>query len=188
MEEGPGDILVFLTGQEEIESVERLVQERLRQLPEGSQKLLTVPIFSSLPSEQQMKAFMPAPAGFRKVVWSCRWSIFHKVYELEIFRNYSWLNLCLIGCISFSSSKVRENLVVCFLDFAYQLVKMEALISHSNIPWWNRVFAQAVSYRRAQLTSKTAAETGLISYWNGKFTNMFCEITMDFWNFFLQSN
>lgn len=68
LEEGPGDILVFLTGQEEIESVERLVQERLRQLPEGSQKLLTVPIFSSLPSEQQMKAFMPAPAGFRKVI------------------------------------------------------------------------------------------------------------------------
>ena len=60
-------MLVFLTGQEEIESVERLVQERLRQLPEGSQKLLTVPMFSSLPSEQQMKTFMPAPAGFRKV-------------------------------------------------------------------------------------------------------------------------
>ncbi|KAK9277665.1 hypothetical protein L1049_007212 [Liquidambar formosana] len=68
LEEGPGDILLFLTGQEEIESVERLVQERLRQLPEGHQKLLTVPIFSSLPSEQQMQVFRPAPAGFRKVI------------------------------------------------------------------------------------------------------------------------
>ncbi|KAF5443435.1 hypothetical protein F2P56_035990 [Juglans regia] len=68
LEEGPGDILVFLTGQEEIESVERLVKERLQQLPEGSRKLLTVPIFSALPSEKQMRAFRHAPAGFRKVI------------------------------------------------------------------------------------------------------------------------
>lgn len=58
---------MFLTGQEEIESVERLVHERLRQLPEANQKLLTFPIFSSLPSEKQMKVFSPAPMGFRKV-------------------------------------------------------------------------------------------------------------------------
>ncbi|KAJ8537770.1 hypothetical protein K7X08_014310 [Anisodus acutangulus] len=68
LEEGPGDILVFLTGQEEIESVERLIHERLRQLPEGSRKLVTFPIFSSLPSEKQMKVFMPSPAGYRKVI------------------------------------------------------------------------------------------------------------------------
>ncbi|KAL3511034.1 hypothetical protein ACH5RR_030435 [Cinchona calisaya] len=68
LEESHGDVLVFLTGQEEIESVERLVHERLRQLPEGYQKLSTFPIFSSLPSEKQMKVFMPAPAGFRKVI------------------------------------------------------------------------------------------------------------------------
>ncbi|KAK3222843.1 hypothetical protein Dsin_009868 [Dipteronia sinensis] len=68
LEEGHGDILVFLTGQEEIESVERLVQERLQQLPEPIRKLITVPIFSSLPSEQQMRVFAPAAAGFRKVI------------------------------------------------------------------------------------------------------------------------
>ncbi|XP_020268965.1 pre-mRNA-splicing factor ATP-dependent RNA helicase DEAH10 [Asparagus officinalis] len=66
--EGPGDILAFLTGQEEIESVERLVHERARQLPEGSQKILTAPIYSSLPSEQQMNVFKPAPSGSRKVI------------------------------------------------------------------------------------------------------------------------
>ncbi|CAN1314135.1 Pre-mRNA-splicing factor ATP-dependent RNA helicase DEAH10 [Linum perenne] len=70
LEEGPGDVLVFLTGQEEIEAVERLVQERLRQLPEASRKLLTVPIYSSLPSEKQMRVFSPAPFGHRKVVLS----------------------------------------------------------------------------------------------------------------------
>ncbi|XP_027360801.1 pre-mRNA-splicing factor ATP-dependent RNA helicase DEAH10 isoform X2 [Abrus precatorius] len=68
LEEGPGDILVFLTGQEEIESVERLINERLTQLPQGNQMLLVVPIFAALPSEQQMRAFAPAPSGFRKVI------------------------------------------------------------------------------------------------------------------------
>ncbi|CAN4117113.1 unnamed protein product [Withania somnifera] len=68
LEEGSGDVLVFLTGQEEIESVERLIHERLRQLPECSRKLLTFPIFSSLPSEKQMKVFMPSPPGYRKVI------------------------------------------------------------------------------------------------------------------------
>lgn len=67
LEEGPGDILAFLTGQEEIEAVERLVHERIHQLPEGSQQLITVPIYSSLPSDQQMNAFKPAPYDFRKV-------------------------------------------------------------------------------------------------------------------------
>ncbi|XP_074585587.1 pre-mRNA-splicing factor ATP-dependent RNA helicase DEAH10 [Curcuma longa] len=68
LEETAGDILAFLTGQEEIESVERLIHERIRQLPDGSQNLLVVPIYASLPSEQQMNAFKPAPSGFRKVI------------------------------------------------------------------------------------------------------------------------
>lgn len=68
MDEDPGDILVFLTGQEEIESVERLVKERVCQLAENKQKVLIVPMYSSLPSEQQMAAFKKAPPGFRKVL------------------------------------------------------------------------------------------------------------------------
>ncbi|XP_047983011.1 pre-mRNA-splicing factor ATP-dependent RNA helicase DEAH10 isoform X2 [Salvia hispanica] len=68
LEEGPGDILVFLTGQEEIESIERLIQERLPKLPESKCKLLVIPIFASLPSEKQMKVFMPPPNGYRKVI------------------------------------------------------------------------------------------------------------------------
>ncbi|KAJ0888136.1 putative RNA helicase [Helianthus annuus] len=67
MEEGPGDILVFfLSGQEEIESIEGLVRENLKKLPEANQKLLIYPLFSSLPSEKQMKVFTPALVGFRK--------------------------------------------------------------------------------------------------------------------------
>ncbi|KAI6676907.1 hypothetical protein NL676_037703 [Syzygium grande] len=68
LEEGPGDVLVFLTGQEEIESIERLIQERLRQLPEGNRNMWTVSIFSSLPSEKQMRVFAPTHPGFREVI------------------------------------------------------------------------------------------------------------------------
>ncbi|KAL0698893.1 hypothetical protein Bca4012_055015 [Brassica carinata] len=52
----------------QIESVERLVEERLQHLPEDKRKLLPLAIFSALPSEQQMRVFAPAPNGFRKVV------------------------------------------------------------------------------------------------------------------------
>ncbi|KAK1294409.1 putative pre-mRNA-splicing factor ATP-dependent RNA helicase [Acorus calamus] len=54
--------------QEEIESVERLVRERIRHLPLSSQNVVTVSIYSSLPSEQQMKVFRPPPPGCRKVI------------------------------------------------------------------------------------------------------------------------
>ncbi|KAM0952992.1 putative RNA helicase [Dioscorea sansibarensis] len=68
LEEGLGDILAFLTGQEEIESIEKLIHGRLDKLPEDRRKVITVPIYSSLPSEKQMNAFKPAPSGFRKVI------------------------------------------------------------------------------------------------------------------------
>ncbi|KAG6556147.1 hypothetical protein Mapa_002088 [Marchantia paleacea] len=67
-EELPGDILVFLTGQEEIENMERLLTERIAFLPEGSRKILVAPIYAALPSEQQMRVFEPAPSGVRKVI------------------------------------------------------------------------------------------------------------------------
>ncbi|KAL0908446.1 hypothetical protein M5K25_022941 [Dendrobium thyrsiflorum] len=68
LDDSPGDILAFLTGQEEIELVDMLVHERLKQLPERSRNILTVPIYSSLPSEQQMNVFRPTPSNFRKVI------------------------------------------------------------------------------------------------------------------------
>ncbi|KAI0494599.1 hypothetical protein KFK09_024740 [Dendrobium nobile] len=68
LDDNPGDILAFLTGQEEIELVDMLVHERLKQLPEHSRNILTVPIYSSLPSDQQMNVFRPTPFNFRKVI------------------------------------------------------------------------------------------------------------------------
>lgn len=68
LEEEAGDILVFLTGQEEIEAVERLLLERSAQLPEGLSQILVAPIYAALPCDQQMQVFKTAPAGFRKVI------------------------------------------------------------------------------------------------------------------------
>ncbi len=63
-----GDILVFLTGQEEIETCQELLTERTRKLGSKIKELLIVPIYANLPSDMQAKVFEPTPPGARKVV------------------------------------------------------------------------------------------------------------------------
>jgi HrpA-like RNA helicase len=63
-----GDILVFLTGQEEIENVARILEEKSKLLPPESLKMMICPIFASLPSEKQMEVFQKTPPGCRKVI------------------------------------------------------------------------------------------------------------------------
>ncbi|NXR18403.1 DHX16 helicase, partial [Cinclus mexicanus] len=65
----PGDILVFLTGQEEIEACVELLQERCRRLGSRLPELLVLPIYANLPSELQARIFQPTPPGARKVRW-----------------------------------------------------------------------------------------------------------------------
>ena len=65
--QGPGDILVFMTGQEDIEATCELVDERLKLLNDPP-KLSILPIYSQMPAEQQAKIFERAPPGVRKVV------------------------------------------------------------------------------------------------------------------------
>ncbi|KAK7792080.1 hypothetical protein R5R35_003553 [Gryllus longicercus] len=63
-----GDILVFLTGQEEIETCQELLQERVRRLGSKIKELIILPVYSNLPSDMQAKIFLPTPPGARKVV------------------------------------------------------------------------------------------------------------------------
>ena len=63
-----GDILVFLTGQEEIEAVQKTLEEFGPQCPIGTPKMIVCPIFASLPSHQQMNVFQSTPSGCRKVI------------------------------------------------------------------------------------------------------------------------
>ncbi|KAI5305281.1 hypothetical protein KEM56_004818 [Ascosphaera pollenicola] len=66
--QGPGDILVFLTGQEEIEAAEQNLQETARKLGKRIPEMIICPIYANLPSELQAKIFEPTPPGARKVV------------------------------------------------------------------------------------------------------------------------
>ncbi|KAK5663431.1 hypothetical protein OQA88_3860 [Cercophora sp. LCS_1] len=66
---GPHDILAFLTGQEEIESAQRLIEEYAETLPPGVPKIKVFPLFGQLSMEAQHEAFQPIKAPFtRKVV------------------------------------------------------------------------------------------------------------------------
>ena len=67
-EQKEGDILVFLTGQEEIETACQILQARMEALGKGAPPLLILPVYSALPSELQSKIFEPAPFGTRKCI------------------------------------------------------------------------------------------------------------------------
>jgi len=65
-----GDILIFLIGQEEIETACFTLQERMEHLQaQGVEKPLRVlPIYSQLPADLQAKIFDKAPDGTRKCI------------------------------------------------------------------------------------------------------------------------
>ena len=63
-----GDILVFLTGQEEIESLQERLNFIGKKLKGKMKELIVVPIYASLPPELQAEIFKPTPLGARKVV------------------------------------------------------------------------------------------------------------------------
>ncbi|XP_059620544.1 ATP-dependent RNA helicase DHX8 [Phlebotomus argentipes] len=68
LREPPGDILLFLTGQEEIDTACEILYERMKSLGPDVPELIILPVYSALPSEMQTRIFEPAPAGSRKVV------------------------------------------------------------------------------------------------------------------------
>ena len=66
----PGDILVFMTGQEDIETTCELVAERISSIGEAVPPLLLLPMYSQLPADLQAKIFQKAEAGARKCIVS----------------------------------------------------------------------------------------------------------------------
>lgn len=65
----PGDILAFLTGQEEIETAQKIIEEHAKTLPSNMPRLVPVPLFGQMSIEAQQKAFQPASGRIaRKVV------------------------------------------------------------------------------------------------------------------------
>ncbi|KAK4234856.1 hypothetical protein C8A03DRAFT_37328 [Achaetomium macrosporum] len=68
LSEPMGDILLFLTGQEEIDTACEILYERMKALGPGVPELIILPVYSALPSEMQSRIFEPATPGSRKVV------------------------------------------------------------------------------------------------------------------------
>ncbi|WOL06217.1 pre-mRNA-splicing factor ATP-dependent RNA helicase DEAH7 [Canna indica] len=68
----PGDILIFMTGQDEIEAACYALAERMEQLIASAKKavpkLLILPIYSQLPADLQAKIFQKAEDGARKCI------------------------------------------------------------------------------------------------------------------------
>ena len=66
--EPAGDILLFLTGKEEIDTSCEILYERMKALGPSVPDLIILPIYGALPQEIATKIFEPAPDGGRKVV------------------------------------------------------------------------------------------------------------------------
>jgi len=66
----PGDILIFMTGQEDIEGTCTVLAEKMEHLGGDSPPLLVLPMYSQLPADLQAKIFEAAPKGIRKCIVS----------------------------------------------------------------------------------------------------------------------
>lgn len=66
--DAPGDILVFLPGQDEIDELHQELETVVKRLGSKIKNLLIRPIYANLPTDEQSKVFDKTPAGERKVV------------------------------------------------------------------------------------------------------------------------
>ncbi|KAK0485634.1 ATP-dependent RNA helicase Prh1 [Armillaria novae-zelandiae] len=68
MDQPPGDVLMFLPGQEDIESLEKSIQSLNRRLPPGRMEVLVCSMYAAQAPGQNVKAFSPCPPNTRKCI------------------------------------------------------------------------------------------------------------------------
>ncbi|MED6145590.1 ATPdependent RNA helicase [Stylosanthes scabra] len=68
--EPPGDILVFLTGQDDIDAAVQLIADEVQTSKKHTSGLIVLPLYSGLPRAEQELVFSPTPRGKRKVIIS----------------------------------------------------------------------------------------------------------------------
>ncbi|QIX00218.1 hypothetical protein AMS68_005735 [Peltaster fructicola] len=117
----PGDILVFLTGQEVIQTLQKLVEEYAEQLPKEVPKVVVLPLFAALSQDVQQRIFQPAPARTRKIILSTniaetsvtvpgvRYVIDTGKAKIKQYRNRLALDSLLVKSISKSSADQRKG-------------------------------------------------------------------------------
>ncbi|KAI8064827.1 uncharacterized protein B0P05DRAFT_229953 [Gilbertella persicaria] len=64
------DILIFLTGREEIDKVVEEIYDRGKTLPKNSLSVMPLPLYAGLTVEEQLQVFEPTPKYTRKVIVS----------------------------------------------------------------------------------------------------------------------
>lgn len=67
-EKPPGDVLIFLPGQEDIESLASSIHSLSDQLPPDHTQVFICPMYGALPPSMQSKVFATTPKNTRKVV------------------------------------------------------------------------------------------------------------------------
>ncbi|KIK63828.1 hypothetical protein GYMLUDRAFT_57473 [Collybiopsis luxurians FD-317 M1] len=67
---GPGDILIFLTGREDIDRCLEELSEMLPRTPRSAPRMVLLPLHAGLSTEEQLAIFEPAERGTRKVIIS----------------------------------------------------------------------------------------------------------------------
>jgi HrpA-like RNA helicase len=65
-----GDLLVFLTGSDEIENLATLIRDYAEQLSRDVPRMLVLPLYASLPQDQQARVFAGKPKNTRKIILS----------------------------------------------------------------------------------------------------------------------
>ncbi|KAK0271209.1 Salivary acidic proline-rich phosphoprotein 1/2 [Friedmanniomyces endolithicus] len=117
----PGDLLVFMTGQEAIQSLQKLVEEYALGLTTDYPKMLVLPLFAALPQAAQQLIFQPAPRNTRKVILTTniaetsvtvpgvRFVVDTGKAKVKQFRNRLGLDSLLVKQISKSSADQRKG-------------------------------------------------------------------------------
>ncbi|KAF3510131.1 hypothetical protein F2Q69_00009709 [Brassica cretica] len=86
--EPEGDILLFLTGQEEIDSACESLYERMKNLGKNVPELIILPVYSALPSEMQSRIFDPPPPARTRI--ACHNSNLTGISKAESWACWSW--------------------------------------------------------------------------------------------------
>jgi hypothetical protein len=58
----------FLMGEEEIEALHSLLDDKRSKLPPNAAPFLVAPLYAALPAHEQLRAFEPPPRGTRKII------------------------------------------------------------------------------------------------------------------------
>ncbi|KAK5132866.1 hypothetical protein LTR08_008582 [Meristemomyces frigidus] len=117
----PGDLLVFMTGQERIQELQKLLEEYAQNLTSEYPRLLVLPLFAALSQAAQQRVFQPAPSNTRKIILSTniaetsvtvpgvRFVVDTGMAKVKQFRNRLGLDSLLVKQISKSSADQRKG-------------------------------------------------------------------------------